>query len=124
MNECGSDYGGDRRGQTWMATDVDRRGHPQTNAFARSLSSDSWAGRPLVAGGEVRTSLVSHDSPDLQTLVYLADGEADEVAELYSVPGGGQAVKLSAPERDARVPATRVPGLHACIEEGRISGHA
>jgi Tol biopolymer transport system component len=52
---------------------------------------------PLVSGGEV---LGFEISPDSQRVVYSADQESDNVAELYSVPIGGPAsagIKLNGP---------------------------
>jgi Tol biopolymer transport system component len=57
---------------------------------------------PLVAGGDVRGAdeavVPFRISPDSSRVVYLADLEADEVIEIYSVAiEGGKAVKLNPP---------------------------
>lgn len=52
---------------------------------------------PLVAGGDVNGNRFAF-APDSQSILYIADQEVDERAELFSVPiGGGTPTKLSAP---------------------------
>ncbi|RMH18792.1 MAG: choice-of-anchor D domain-containing protein [Acidobacteria bacterium] len=60
---------------------------------------------PLVAGGDVRAAAGGMDlpfqiSPDSRRVVYLADQQADQVFELFSVPiDGGPATRLNPPPR-------------------------
>jgi Tol biopolymer transport system component len=49
---------------------------------------------PLVSGGDVNTGRFQF-TPDGQYVIYLADQEVDNRAELFRVPVGGQAAKLN-----------------------------
>ncbi|HOU40268.1 MAG TPA: hypothetical protein PK829_03270, partial [Promineifilum sp.] len=56
--------------------------------------------RPLVAGGSLPDNSSSFQiSPNSRRVVYRADGDTDEISELYSVPidGSAAAVKLNGP---------------------------
>ncbi len=82
---------------------------------------------PLVAGGDV----VSQPPPmtDANTVLYYADGQSDEVVELFAVPiAGGPATKLNGaldpgpPYTDVKEVRSTPDGLHAVYQEvGQLS---